>query len=178
MDKRHFALYSRSTNSRSTRLVLGLARCWRHFPETLLLMNCWKTKIFLSFIYHCFSTDPDFADISRDGQMFVQDSLDIKFYLSHGRTRARQLEDWLRAKTSPTAKIEVWSDRRSSQKSGTRRKNSNVPDLSPTIPDNRGSLRFRSFHLSDKSETVVNQWNPRSSMICPTHENQYYRQFV
>lgn len=39
--------------------------------------------------------------------MFVQDSLDIKFYLSHGGTRARQLEDWLRAKTSPTAKIEV-----------------------------------------------------------------------
>ena len=52
-----------------------------------------KKKI-LSFIYHCFSTDPDFADISRDGQMFVQDSSDIKFYLSHGDTRARQLEDW------------------------------------------------------------------------------------
>ena len=41
----------------------------------------------------------------------------------------------------------VENDRRPSQKSGTRRENRNTPDspdLSPTIPDDRGYLRFRS----------------------------------
>ena len=41
----------------------------------------------------------------------------------------------------------VGNDRRPSQKSGTRRENRNAPDspdLSPTIPDDRGYLRFRS----------------------------------
>ena len=42
----------------------------------------------------------------------------------------------------------VGNDRRPSQKSGTRRENRNAPDspdLSPTIPDDRGYLRFRVF---------------------------------
>ena len=40
------------------------------------------------------------------------------------------------------------NDRRPSQKSGTRRENRNTPDspdLSPSIPDDRGYLRFRVF---------------------------------
>ena len=42
----------------------------------------------------------------------------------------------------------VGNDRRPSQKSGTRRENRNAPDspdLSPSIPDDRGYLRFRVF---------------------------------
>ena len=42
----------------------------------------------------------------------------------------------------------VGNDRRPSQKSGTRRENRNTPDspdLSPSIPDDRGYLRFRVF---------------------------------
>ena len=42
----------------------------------------------------------------------------------------------------------VWNDRRSLQKSGTRREKKNAPDspdLSPLIPDDRGYLRFRVF---------------------------------
>ena len=42
----------------------------------------------------------------------------------------------------------VGNDRRLSQKSGTRRENRNAPDspdLSPSIPDDRGYLRFRVF---------------------------------
>ena len=42
----------------------------------------------------------------------------------------------------------VGNDRRPSQKCGTRRENRNAPDspeLSPSIPDDRGYLRFRVF---------------------------------
>ena len=42
----------------------------------------------------------------------------------------------------------IGNDRRPSQKSGTRRENRNAPDfpdLSPSIPDDRGYLRFRVF---------------------------------
>ena len=42
----------------------------------------------------------------------------------------------------------VGNDRRPSQKSGTRRENRNAPDspdLSPSIPDDRGYLRLRVF---------------------------------
>ena len=39
----------------------------------------------------------------------------------------------------------VGNDRRPSQKSGTRRQNRNAPDLSPSIRDDRGYLRFRVF---------------------------------
>ena len=37
------------------------------------------------------------------------------------------------------------NDRRPSQKSGTRRENRNAPDLSPSIRDDRGYLRFGVF---------------------------------
>ena len=50
----------------------------------------------------------------------------------------------------------VGNDRRPSQKSGTRRENRNAPDspdLSPSIPDDRGYLQFISFYW-DSRETV------------------------
>ena len=54
----------------------------------------------------------------------------------------------------------VGNDCRPSQKSGTRRENRNAPDspdLSPSIPDDRGYLRFRVFisrQYLDSQETV------------------------
>ena len=60
----------------------------------------------------------------------------------------------------------VGNDRRPSQKSGTRRENRNAPDspdLSPSIPDDRGYLRFRVF---------ISRQNLRSFRIFPTYENQ------
>ena len=67
----------------------------------------------------------------------------------------------------------VGNDCLPSQKSGTRRENRNAPDspdLSPSIPDDRGYLRFRVFisrQYLDSRETVKS----RSSGIFPTYEN-------
>jgi len=70
----------------------------------------------------------------------------------------------IRRRRPPWYKFEfsfVGNDRRLSQKSGTRRENRNVPgspDLSPTIPDDRGYHRFRVFisrqNLGQIRETV------------------------
>ena len=87
----------------------------------------------------------------------------------------------------------VGNGRRPTQKSGTRRENRNAPDspeLSPSIPDDRGYLRFRvficwqnlgqsetvksskpGFHMSGKSQTIGDFTVSRMSQILPTNEN-------
>ena len=98
----------------------------------------------------------------------------------------------------------VGNDRRPSQKSGTSRENRNAPDspdLSPSIRDNRGYLRFRvfisrqnlgqsgnskipnrlgfsrymtfkpGFHMSGKPQTIGNFTVSRLSQILPANEN-------
>ena len=57
----------------------------------------------------------------------------------------------------------VGNDRRPSQKSGTRRENRNAPDspdLSPSIPDDRGYLRFRVFIIRQNMKQSGNSKIP------------------
>ena len=82
---------------------------------------------------------------------------------------------------SPTYKFEfslAGNDRRPSQKSGTHRENRNAPDspdLSPSIPDDRGYLRFRvfikpGFHMLGKSQTIGDFTFCRPSQILPIYQ--------
>ena len=73
------------------------------------------------------------------------------------------------------------NDRRPSQKSGTHWENRNAPDspdLSPSILDDRGCLRFRVFISRQNLGQSGNSKIPWSSGIFPTFENQalvYYK---
>ena len=72
----------------------------------------------------------------------------------------------------------VGNDRRPSQKSGTRRENRNAPDspdLSLSIPDDRGYLRFRFFISRQNLEQSGNSKIPHRLGFFPTYENQAYQ---
>ena len=73
----------------------------------------------------------------------------------------------------------VGNDRRPSQKSGTCRENRNAPDfsdLSPTIPDDRGYLRFWVFiSRQNLGQSRSSKIPDRPSGIFPTYENQVLR---